>query len=98
MDATSFTREDAAMRVRPYVATDTTFVLSLAPRLLIGLAPWRDPERMLVEACEHWAREQGLPFLVLHTGAANGRARSFYQHLGFREEDVKLVKPLSDAS
>lgn len=164
--SSSFTREDAAVRVRPYVAADAQFVLSLAPRLLIGIAPWRDPERMLVavqnwladsikqhgaqtmlfiaedemgerlgiasvarqqnftgeeqayigelattdaaegrgagrvlvEACEHWAREQGLPFLVLHTGAANGRARGFYQHLGFREEDVKLVKPLSDAS
>jgi GNAT superfamily N-acetyltransferase len=48
----------------------------------------------LVAACEQWAREQGYPFLVLATGAANTRARGFYQHLGFLEEDVKLVKQL----
>jgi GNAT superfamily N-acetyltransferase len=165
MDASSFTREDAGIRVRPYVPADAQFVLSLAPRLLVGIAPWRDPElmlatvqkwleestkqqgmqatlflaedergerlgiaavsrdqnytgeeqayigelatadaaegrgvgRVLVEACERWARERRLPFLVLHTGAANKRARGFYQHLGFQEEDVKLVKPLSNA-
>jgi GNAT superfamily N-acetyltransferase len=165
MDA-SFAREDTSLRVRPYVAADAAFVMSLAPRLLVGIAPWRDPQlmlaavqkwladsmqqqhgtqtmlfiaedergerlgvasvareqnftgeeqayigelatadaaerrgvgRVLVAACEHWAWEQKLPFLVLHTGAANIRARGFYQHLGFQEEDVKLVKPLSDA-
>ncbi len=48
----------------------------------------------LVVACEQWAREQGYPFLVLATGTANTHARGFYQHLGFLEEDVKLVKLL----
>ncbi|HYU72658.1 MAG TPA: GNAT family N-acetyltransferase [Ktedonobacteraceae bacterium] len=166
MDATSFTREDAPIRVRPYVPADEAFVFGLAPRLLVGIAPWRNPERMLVAvqrwledsmkqhgtqtalfiaedergerlgvasvshehhftgeeeayigelatndaaegrgvgrilvaACEQWAREHGYAFLTLHTGAANERARGFYRHLGFQEEDVKLVKPLSDAS
>lgn len=162
----SFKREDAAIRVRLYALADEAFVLGLAPRLLVGTAPWRNPEQMLVavqrwladsikqhgmqaalfiaedeqgerlgvasvaheqhftgegqayigelatneaaegrgvgralvEACEQWARKQGYAFLALHTGAANERARGFYHHLGFQEEDVKLVKPLSDAS
>jgi len=148
-----------AVHVRPYTPADESFVLSLAPRLLIGAAPWIDPERMLaavrqwiagslssdstvfiaedetpqplgfatvsrtrhftgepqayigelavdetvegrgvgkalVHACEAWAREQGLTQLVLETGAANERGRRFYDHLGFREESVKLVRLL----
>ena len=35
------------IHVRPYVADDRTFVLSLAPRLLIGMPPWRDPQLWL---------------------------------------------------
>lgn len=35
-------------------------------------------------------------FLVLATDAANTRAREFYHHLGFLEEDVTLVKLLKD--
>jgi ribosomal protein S18 acetylase RimI-like enzyme len=150
------------IHVRPYVSDDRTFVLSLAPRLLIGMPPWRDPhlwltafqswmtasidqhgqeamvfiaeddhgERLgfvtlahnthftgeqqayinelatseaaegcgvgtaLIAACEQWAREQGYRILALSTGAANERALGFYHHLGFRDEDVKLVKLL----
>ena len=148
--------------VRPYVSTDRAFVLSLAPRLAIGMPPWRDrllwlsavegwisrsldhhnqntmvliaedehAERlglatvshdthftgqsqayigelatsetgeghgvgsMLVQACEQWAREQGYTILALSTGAANRRALAFYHHLGFHDEDVKLIKLL----
>lgn len=35
-----------AMHIRPYRPSDQDFVLSLAPRLTIGMAPWRDPEKM----------------------------------------------------
>lgn len=154
--------KNSAVRVRPFVETDREFVLSLAPRLVIGIPVWRDPERMLltvqewlvgslenhggktmvfvaegeqgerlgfatvsharhftgvgqayigelavseaaegqgvgqalVAACEQWAREQGYAFLSLETGAANTRAIRFYHHLGFQEEDVRLVKVL----
>jgi ribosomal protein S18 acetylase RimI-like enzyme len=48
----------------------------------------------LIQACEQWAREQGYRILTLSTGAANLRALGFYHHLGFRDEDVKLVKLL----
>jgi ribosomal protein S18 acetylase RimI-like enzyme len=38
------------IRVRPYVPADREFVLSLAPRLAIGIPPWRDPYKMTVTA------------------------------------------------
>jgi GNAT superfamily N-acetyltransferase len=31
------------IRVRSYIPADQEFVLSLAPRLAIGIQPWRDP-------------------------------------------------------
>ena len=154
--------ERYAIRVRPYGASDREFVFSLASRLLIGMASWRDSEksleavqnwitnsveqhgtqtmvfvaenekgkqvgfasvshsshftcekqayigelavdesaedagigRALVVACEQWAKSHGYKHIVLETGAANTRARGFYQRLGFLEEDVKLVKRL----
>ena len=150
------------IHIRPYVSTDRTFVLSLAPRLMIGMPPWRDPAawletvqnwitgsieqhgqktmvfiaedeqgeplgfatishdthftgepqayigelatseaaegrgagKALAQACEQWAREQGYHILSLATGAANERALGFYRHLGYLDEDVKLVKRL----
>jgi hypothetical protein len=41
------------VRVRPYVSTDRAFVLSLAPRLMIGMPPWRDPALWL-ETVQNW--------------------------------------------
>jgi len=41
------------IHVRPYVSDDRTFVLSLAPRLLIGMPPWRDPQLWL-SAFQNW--------------------------------------------
>jgi GNAT superfamily N-acetyltransferase len=43
----------AAIRVRPYKPGDDAFVLSLAPRLLIGIPPWRSVERWL-ESVQQW--------------------------------------------
>ncbi len=148
--------------IRPYVPADQEFVLSLAPRLTIGIPPWRDHlswtataqgwitgsieqhgkktmvfvaedkqgERLgfatvshdthftgegqayigelatseaaeghgvgkaLAQACEQWAREQGYRILSLATGAANERALGFYRHMGYLDEDIKLVKLL----
>lgn len=150
------------IRVRPYVSSDREFILSLAPRLAIGIPPWRDPQKMattargwitgsieqheqktvvfvaedeqgerlgfatvshsthftgdsqayigelatsdvaeghgagkaLAQACERWAREQGYRILSLATGAANERALGFYRHMGYRDEDITLVKLL----
>lgn len=38
------------IRVRSYLSTDREFILSLAPRLAIGIPPWRDPQKMIVTA------------------------------------------------
>ena len=38
------------IRVRPYDPADREFILSLAPRLSIGIATWRDPQKMIVTA------------------------------------------------
>lgn len=153
------------IRVRPYLPDDHAFVLSLAPRLMIGMPSWRDPQRWLatvkswvqgsidrhgqqtmvfvaedadgerlgfatvthethftgdrqasigelatseaaegrgvgqalLHACEQWAREQGYGIISLATGAANARALGFYHHLGYRDEDVRLVKILDES-
>ncbi len=150
------------IRVRPFVAEDRAFILSLVPRLLIGMPPWRDPQKWiaafeswvaesmdqhgqqamvfvaqdeqahrlgfatltrtthftgepqayvnelatseaaegrgagkaLLEACEQWARDQGYRMITLSTGASNAHALGFYHHLGYRDEDIKLVKLL----
>ena len=48
--------------------------------------------RALMAQAEAWAARQGLRFVVLDTGAANDRARRFYERLGYAEESIKLVK------
>jgi len=152
------------IHVRSYIPDDRTFVLSLAPRLILGMPPWRDPQKCLsavqgwitgsidqhgqktmvfvaedeqgerlgfatvkhmahftgesqayidelaiseaaegrgvgkalLQSCEQWARDQGHRIIALDTGAANVRALGFYQHLGYRAEDVKLIKLLEE--
>ena len=49
----------------------------------------------LVMAAETWARDRGLRHLTLHTGMANIPARHFYAALGFRDEDIRLTRPVS---
>lgn len=49
---------------------------------------------LLMEQAEHWARAQGYHILTLETFGENTRARAFYQHLGYKEETVKLIKEL----
>lgn len=34
------------IRIRSYQPVDREFVLSLAPRLVLGIQPWRDPRKM----------------------------------------------------
>ncbi|MBV9259466.1 MAG: GNAT family N-acetyltransferase [Ktedonobacteraceae bacterium] len=157
--------ETSSINVRLYTPADREFLLSLAPRLTIGIAPWRSREAMetamrqfiidsieqhptqtvvfvavdpqeqqlgfasvshaknftgepqaylgelaaceniegrgvgsaLIKACEEWARNQGYMLLVLDTGAGNERARRFYQHIGFQEESVRLIRQLYSA-
>ena len=44
------------LRVRPYVSNDRAFVLSLVPRLAIGMQPWRDLDLWL-RTVEGWITE-----------------------------------------
>ena len=53
--------------------------------------------KTLLQACEQWARDQGYRIITLTTGAANSRALGFYHHLGYRDEDVKLIKILEES-
>lgn len=50
--------------------------------------------RALLAAGECWAREQGFRHLALDTFGDNLHARAVYEHLGFAEESLKLVKAL----
>ncbi len=44
------------IRIRPYANSDREFVLSLAPRLAIGIPPWRDSQKM-IETARGWIIE-----------------------------------------
>ncbi|WP_106536881.1 GNAT family N-acetyltransferase [Haloactinopolyspora alba] len=46
--------------------------------------------RALVERLKAWSRDRGAHRIMLDTGVANHRARSFYARLGFEEESVRL--------
>ncbi|MFW5899425.1 MAG: GNAT family N-acetyltransferase [Jiangellaceae bacterium] len=155
----------ANVHVRRYRSGDRPQAMALAPRLIEGVAPWRDPGAVLtavhgwvrdsldaagrpdhavyvatdgsgvvgvvtvaesahftgqvdayvgelavaagmerrgiatrlMSAAEAWAAGRGLSFITLETGAANQPARSFYRTLGYREEGVRLTKPIAPA-
>jgi ribosomal protein S18 acetylase RimI-like enzyme len=45
-----------SVTVRAFEPTDSEFILSLAPRLTIGIPKWRDPEKMVTTA-QGWLME-----------------------------------------
>jgi GNAT superfamily N-acetyltransferase len=53
--------------------------------------------RALVGAIETWARQFGYGRVTLETGAQNHEARSFYQRLGYTDEEVVLTRALSES-
>jgi len=50
--------------------------------------------RLLMEAAEAWAREQGFTCLSLDVFASNTHGRAFYARQGFHEDSLKLYKLL----
>lgn len=50
--------------------------------------------KLLMNAAETWAREQGYRLLHLEVFAKNDKARGFYQNLGFEAEMLHMIKPL----
>jgi GNAT superfamily N-acetyltransferase len=57
-----------------------------------SLAQGKGVARQLMTAVEGWARAKGFYRVELSVFANNRRARSFYDHLGFREEFVRCVR------
>jgi GNAT superfamily N-acetyltransferase len=49
--------------------------------------------RLLAEA-EEWARKQGFDWLSISVFGENERAAGLYEHHGFRQDTVSLLKPL----
>ncbi len=47
--------------------------------------------QMLLGALREWALEHGCGQITLQTGAANQRARDFYERFGFQYEDVTMT-------
>lgn len=58
-------------------------------------AEGRGVGRQLMLSAEAWARERGLRFITLDTGAGNAGARAFYGRLGYLAEDVSFTKVLT---
>jgi GNAT superfamily N-acetyltransferase len=50
--------------------------------------------RALLDASERWAHEQGFTMLTLNVFDSNLRARSVYEHIGYRPETLHYVKVL----
>ena len=50
--------------------------------------------RALMQAAEEWGAARGLDYLTLETGMLNYPARTFYQAIGYLEEDVRLTKQI----
>ena len=65
---------------------------------LAVVAEWesRGVAAALLVAAEDWARQAGMRFVSLATGAANTRALAFYARHGYLREDVRLTKPLDE--
>jgi GNAT superfamily N-acetyltransferase len=50
--------------------------------------------RRLMQAAEDWARRHGCALITLEVFASNTAARAVYARLGYREQTLKLAKPL----
>jgi GNAT superfamily N-acetyltransferase len=93
-EAPDATRVGAAAigRNRNFTGEDQAYLGELA---VTAAAEGHGAASALLAAAEDWAREQGLPLVVLDTGAANARARAFYARHGYAEESVRLTKVLT---
>lgn len=58
--------------IRPFAAADRDSILALAPRLTVGIAPWRDPELFLA-AASRWIEES-----ITGAGVGSGDDRAVF--------------------
>ena len=68
------------------------------PGAMLLISMWVEPTMRgsgaadaLVAAVLGWAESQGAREVVLHVGKGNGRARSFYRKMGFRDSGHEFV-------
>ncbi|MDP9075257.1 MAG: GNAT family N-acetyltransferase [Actinomycetota bacterium] len=47
--------------------------------------------RRLMEACEEWARARGIPKIQVMVRRANHHVITFYEELGYQEDDVLVL-------
>ncbi|WP_434631757.1 GNAT family N-acetyltransferase [Chromobacterium sp. CV08] len=47
--------------------------------------------RMLLEACEQWARTRGYPRIRLRSGIHRVDAHAFYRHIGYRQQNTGIT-------
>ena len=57
-------------------------------------AEGRGAAAALMRAAEAWARSRGHQILTLNVFDGNRRARTLYEHFGFRPDTVKYLKTL----
>ena len=50
--------------------------------------------KLLMQAAEHWTKQQGYRLLHLEVFANNSKAQGFYNNLGFKPEMMTMVKQL----
>lgn len=50
--------------------------------------------RCLMRHAEQWARQQGCRVMTLEVFGQNAAARAVYERLGYRDQTLKLAKPL----
>ena len=96
-----FVAEDETGRQLGFVTVGHATHFTGEPHASVGeLAVAADAEgrgvgKALLAACDRWAVAQGYRLIALTTGASNSQALGFYHHLGYGDEDVKLVRQLT---
>ena len=66
----------------------------VATLVVTETASGRGVGKALMQRVEQWSRARRLHILTLEVFAQNDVARRFYDHLGYQEETLKLVKTL----
>jgi GNAT superfamily N-acetyltransferase len=103
-DAAVYIAETADEKPIGAVAVARSQHFTGAPQAEVGelavLAEWEGHgvASALLAQAEEWAREEGLPFVSLATGAANSHALDFYARNGYQREDIRLTKPLKEGT
>jgi GNAT superfamily N-acetyltransferase len=92
--------DETSQRVGYVFAEASTDFVTLEPcayvtiLAVIETAEGQGVAARLMEAAEHWARQQGFRLICLDVFANNQRARAFYARHGYQDDSLRLTKPL----